>query len=77
MTPLTTTDTAVVWFRRDLRLADQPTRYVGELAGIDGKRVHRPWELPNGPPLGYPAPMVDHAVERNVALAHYDEVRAR
>jgi len=52
-------------------------RYVEELAGVDGKRVHRPWELPSGPPLGYPAPIVDHAVERNVALAHYDEVRAR
>ncbi|MEX2620472.1 MAG: deoxyribodipyrimidine photo-lyase [Egibacteraceae bacterium] len=37
-------------------------RYVPELAGVDGKAVHRPWLL--GPrergQLDYPEPMVDH-----------------
>ena len=43
-------------------------RYVPELAGIPGPAVHRPWELPDGPPGGYPEPIVDHAIERAAAL---------
>ena len=31
---------------------------------------------PAGPPAGYPAPMVDHAEEREEALRRYAEVRA-
>jgi deoxyribodipyrimidine photo-lyase len=33
-------------------------RYVPELAGIDGSRVHEPWKLDG---VDYPAPIVDHA----------------
>ncbi|MGL4555597.1 MAG: cryptochrome/photolyase family protein [Gemmataceae bacterium] len=43
-------------------------RWVPELAGVDAKYVHRPWELPS-PPAGYPAPVVDHAEARERALA--------
>ena len=50
-------------------------KYVPELAGVTGKAVHRPWELPGGPPNGYPEPIVDHAAERQEALARYAEVR--
>ncbi len=50
-------------------------RYVPELAGVQGKRAHRPWELPAGPPQGYPAPIVDHAHERQVSLARYSAVK--
>ena len=46
-------------------------RYVPELAEVHGKGVHRPWDLPGGPPKGYPGPIVDHAHERQVALDRY------
>ncbi|RIJ70603.1 deoxyribodipyrimidine photo-lyase [Nakamurella silvestris] len=47
-------------------------RYVPELAGIVGKAVHTPWELPGGPPAGYPLPIVDHAEERVEALRRWE-----
>jgi deoxyribodipyrimidine photo-lyase len=37
---------------------DYVRRYVPELAGVDGSRVHEPWKLPE---VRYPAPIVDHA----------------
>ncbi|WP_327007371.1 DNA photolyase family protein [Dactylosporangium sp. NBC_01737] len=37
-------------------LGDYVRRYVPELAGIEGKAVHEPWNLPE-PPRGYPAPL--------------------
>jgi deoxyribodipyrimidine photo-lyase len=46
-------------------------RWVPELRGIPGAAVHEPWRLDGGPPAGYPAPIVDHAQERLVALARY------
>ncbi|MCW2681967.1 MAG: phrA [Frankiales bacterium] len=51
-------------------------RWVPELQGLDGKHVHEPWLLPDGPPNGYPRPVVDHGVERAEALRRYAEVRA-
>ncbi|HWH13984.1 MAG TPA: deoxyribodipyrimidine photo-lyase [Miltoncostaeaceae bacterium] len=53
---------------------DYVRRYVPELAGVAGKRVHRPWDLPGGPPEGYPRPLVDHAEERREALARLAEL---
>lgn len=40
---------------------DYVRRYVPELAGIDGRRVHRPWTLPAARrrTLGYPSPIVE------------------
>ena len=32
-------------------------------------------ELPDGPPNGYPSPLVDHAEERRTALERYADVR--
>jgi deoxyribodipyrimidine photo-lyase len=55
---------------------DYVRRFVPELRGIDGKAVHQPWRLPDGPPAGYPDPIVDHKVERVEALARYDQVKA-
>ena len=54
-------------------------RWVPELAGIDGRRVHAPWELgpldlaAAGVTLGedYPWPIVDHAAARERTLAAY------
>ncbi|WP_156757594.1 cryptochrome/photolyase family protein [Actinokineospora pegani] len=48
-------------------------RYVPELAGVQGKKVHQPQD---NPPKGYPAPIVDHAHERQVALNRYGQIKA-
>jgi deoxyribodipyrimidine photo-lyase len=48
--------------------------YVPELRDVPGRKVHEPWRLPDGPPDGYPAPIVDHAHERQVALRRYGEI---
>jgi deoxyribodipyrimidine photo-lyase len=61
---------------------DYVRRWVPELRGIDGVAVHEPWLLegPQGSLLdggtGYPARIVDHAEERDEALARYQETRA-
>jgi deoxyribodipyrimidine photo-lyase len=47
-------------------------RYLPELAGVAGKFIHAPWTMPAaeqqraGCVIGrdYPAPIVDHAVQR-------------
>lgn len=54
---------------------DYVRRYVPELRGIPGARVHRPWLLPGGPPAGYPMPIVDHPHERREALRRYSAVK--
>ena len=54
---------------------DYIRRYVPELRDVPGPAVHEPWTLPGGPPAGYPAPVVDHAVERQEALRRYAAVR--
>lgn len=48
-------------------------RYVPELAGVPGKAVHRPAELPGGPPANYPHPIVDHAAERLESLRRWEQ----
>lgn len=51
---------------------DYVRRFVPELRGVAGKRVHKPWEIDG---LDYPRPMVDHAHEREVALARYNAIK--
>jgi deoxyribodipyrimidine photo-lyase len=51
-------------------------RWIPELRGVPGPAVHEPWTLPV-PPADYPAPIVDHARERRVALERYERARAR
>ena len=53
---------------------DYVRRWVPELRGLDGKAAHEPWE--HGGADGYPERMVDHAAERNDALARYEHVRS-
>ena len=50
-------------------------RYVPELRHLPGKKAHAPWEHPDGYAHGYPQRVVDHAAEREEALARYAEVR--
>ncbi|MCM3922756.1 DNA photolyase family protein [Frankia sp. AiPs1] len=52
-------------------------RWIPQLRDVPGAKVHEPWTLPGGPPAGYPAPVVDHAVERREALARYEVARSR
>ena len=56
---------------------DYVRRYVPELRAIEGKAVHEPWDLAGdlfaGDASAYPAPIVDHATERDEALARYQQ----
>ena len=45
-------------------------RWIPELRGVPGAAVHEPWKL-REQPEGYPAPVVDHAREREVTLEAY------
>ncbi|MEU8140074.1 cryptochrome/photolyase family protein [Streptodolium elevatio] len=54
---------------------DYVRKYVPELRGIPGAAVHEPWKLKDGLPTGYPERIVDHAEEREVALARYSAMR--
>ncbi|MDJ0448560.1 deoxyribodipyrimidine photo-lyase [Methylocystis sp. JR02] len=59
-------------------------RFVPELAGLESRWIHRPWEAPAhvlaaaGVTLGetYPLPIVDHAAARARALAAFEAMRA-
>jgi deoxyribodipyrimidine photo-lyase len=53
---------------------DYVRRWVPELRGVPGAAVHEPWAL-NPAPDGYPARIVDHAAEREVALELYRDLR--
>ncbi|WP_375492938.1 cryptochrome/photolyase family protein [uncultured Jatrophihabitans sp.] len=53
---------------------DYVRRWVPELAGIEGKAVHEPWDL-DEQPRGYPERIVDHKEERRVALERYQQTR--
>jgi deoxyribodipyrimidine photo-lyase len=48
-----------------------------ELKDVDTKHVHTPWTLGLLAPEGYPEPLVDHATEREVALARYKKVTGK
>lgn len=51
---------------------DYVRRWVPELRGVAGPEVHEPRTDGEG---GYPAPIVDHAQERRVAIARYEAAR--
>ena len=49
-------------------------RWLPELAGLPGKRAHRPWDSPLEAPH-YPPPRVSHAERRPEALKRFEAVR--
>ncbi len=55
---------------------DYVRRWVPELRGLEAPHVHEPWTCPDGPPEGYPQPIVDHGQERVEALARYERLRS-
>ncbi len=50
-------------------------RWVPEIAHLSDARIHEPVRDETGPPEGYPEPIVDHAAERNEALARYERAK--
>jgi len=51
-------------------------RFVPELRGVPARCVHRPWESAC-PPADYPGPIVEHAHQRQLALARYQAARRK
>ena len=54
---------------------DYVRRFVPELRDVAGPAVHEPWTL-SPPPRDYPAPIVDHAAERQETLDRYQRTKA-
>jgi len=54
---------------------DYVRKYVPELAHIWDDGIHEPWNRLDGLVHGYPAPIVDHSVERDEALARLAEIK--
>jgi deoxyribodipyrimidine photo-lyase len=55
---------------------DYVRRWVPELRALAGRAVHRPWDARLATP-GYPAPIVDHAERRALALERFRAIRRR
>jgi deoxyribodipyrimidine photo-lyase len=49
-------------------------RFVPELRDVPARLVHRPWEAPALCPT-YPAPIVDHAERRLLAIRRFEEAK--
>ena len=55
--------------------ARMPRERLPELADVAAPAIHEPWNLPGGPPGGYPLPIVEHGAERAEALRRYEAIR--
>ena len=55
---------------------DYVRRYVPELAHLKGASAHEPWDQPGGYDHGYPPRIVDHKIEREVALTDLAATKA-
>jgi deoxyribodipyrimidine photo-lyase len=51
-------------------------RHLPELRDVPDRFVHQPWGAPPAP-AGYPRPCVDHARQRRLALARFEQARSR
>jgi len=56
---------------------DYLRRWIPEIADLGDDVIHEPWTAGLMAPDSYPAPMVDHAVEREEALARYKAVSGK
>ena len=54
---------------------DYVRRYIPELRHLPGKSVQEPWLSVEGCTGGYPEPIVDHKIEREVALADFAAIK--
>ncbi|MDH4397877.1 MAG: deoxyribodipyrimidine photo-lyase [Actinomycetota bacterium] len=54
---------------------DYVRKYIPELRHIAGAEVHEPWKLIDGLQNGYPAPILDHSLERDESLARLEEIK--
>jgi deoxyribodipyrimidine photo-lyase len=54
---------------------DYVRTYIPELRHIAGKSVHEPWTLLDGYAHGYPERILDHATERDEALARFSAMK--
>ena len=50
-------------------------RFLPEVAHLDNDAIHEPWKFIGGLDHRYPAPIVDHAVERVESLARLQELK--
>ena len=63
---------------------DYIRRFVPELGRVPREKIHEPWTMSSGEQreagcrigIDYPAPIVDHAAERRVALQMFEDARA-
>lgn len=55
---------------------DYVRKWIPELRHLEGGSAHEPWNDLLGYQNGYPTPIVDHAAERNEALARLEELKA-
>jgi deoxyribodipyrimidine photo-lyase len=56
---------------------DYVRRYIPELAHLAGATVHQPWDSSEVDAHDYPRPVVDHKLEREVALADFASIKGR
>ena len=54
---------------------DYIRKYVPELAHLDARQIHEPWEFLDGYSHGYPERIVIHATERLESLARLEEIK--
>ena len=54
---------------------DYIRRYVPELAHLDDRSIHQPWEAIDGYSQGYPQRIVNHAEEREETLRRYKALK--
>lgn len=56
---------------------DYVRKFVPELRHILDSSIHEPWKLIDGLVNGYPAPIVDHSVERDESLARLKRLKGK
>ncbi|WED23588.1 deoxyribodipyrimidine photo-lyase [Vibrio sp. JC009] len=49
--------------------------WIPELKEVPDKCIHKPWLWPNSTLINYPQPIVDHKIQREIALAMYKNAK--